>query len=225
MRPLLILRPEPSASLTASKARALGLSPVVAPLFTIEPLDWTAPGRQEQDALLFTSANAVRFAGEQLAALRSLPVHAVGAATATAAQTAGFKVVNVGEEGIDALLATVDPDLRLLHLCGEDRIEPADPSRIARAIPVYRSNIDAAWAPRSLETAVALVHSPRSARIFARNVDDLRADRGGIAIAAISAAAAAAAGEGWQVVEIASTPGDDPLLALAARLCDTGDGE
>lgn len=225
MKPLLILRPEPAASATASKARALGLYPILAPLFEIVPLDWIAPGPHEQDALIFTSASAIRFGGDQLARLRAIPVHAVGAATAAAADEAGFKVVNVGRSGIDALLKTVEPGLRLLHLCGEDRVEPADRSRIARAIPIYRSRMHPGWAPERLENIVALVHSPRSARVFSRKVDEVQADRGAIAIAAISAAAVSAVGEGWRTVEIASAPGDDPLLALAARLCDTGRGE
>ena len=64
--------------------------------------------------------------------------------------------------------------------------------------------------------SVALVHSPRAGRRFA----ELVGDRGSIAIAAISPAAAEAVGEGWQAVAAAEEPGDDALLALAARLCN-----
>ena len=45
-------------------------------------------------------------------------------------------------------------------------------------------------------------------------------ERGAISIAAISAAAAVAAGEGWAAVAIADKPTDEALLALAARLCN-----
>jgi uroporphyrinogen-III synthase len=38
-------------------------------------------------------------------------------------------------------------------------------------------------------------------------------------IAAISASAAEACGDGWQRLEIATKPDDASLLALAARLC------
>jgi uroporphyrinogen-III synthase len=38
-------------------------------------------------------------------------------------------------------------------------------------------------------------------------------------IAAISSAAAEAAGAGWQKVGVAEQPNEDALLALAARLC------
>ena len=60
MRRLLVLRPEPGASATAGRARTLGLDPVLMPLFEIEPIAWTAPDPAGFDALLLTSANAVR---------------------------------------------------------------------------------------------------------------------------------------------------------------------
>ena len=40
---VLILRPQPGADETAARARALGLEPLVAPLFTVRPLAWTPP--------------------------------------------------------------------------------------------------------------------------------------------------------------------------------------
>ena len=69
--------------------------------------------------------------------------------------------------------------------------------------------------------AVALIHSPRAGRRFAELVEN----RGSIAIAAISRAAAEAAGAGWECVEAADQPTDDALLALAARLCNNSQPE
>ena len=57
------------------------------PLFSVESLAWKVPDAASFDALLLTSANAVRQAGAGLTQLRGLPVHAVGAATATAARS------------------------------------------------------------------------------------------------------------------------------------------
>ena len=62
----------------------------------------------------------------------------------------------------------------------------------------------------------ALIHSPEAGRRFA----ELAPDRKGIAIVAISKAAAGAAGEGWALVKAASQPSDDALLALASSLCN-----
>ena len=63
----------------------------------------------------------MRFGGPGLAALRGLPVHAVGEATAAAARASGFDVASVGYAGVERLVGALDPKLRLLHLAGEDR--------------------------------------------------------------------------------------------------------
>jgi uroporphyrinogen-III synthase len=38
--------------------------------------------------------------------------------TAQAARDAGFGVASAGEAGVDRLLDSLEPDLKLLHLCG-----------------------------------------------------------------------------------------------------------
>ena len=214
MRRVLVLRPEPGASATVERARRLGLDAIAVPLFEVEPVAWQPPKAGEFDALLLTSANAVRHGGEGLKALRDLQVYAVGDATARAAREAGFDVASVGEAGVDRLLEAISPELRLLHLCGEDRIEPDAPRQITQRI-VYRSR--EVPNPREIpRECVALIHSPRAGRRLAQLVED----RSGIAIAAISAQAAEAVGGGWESVDSAETPSDDALLALAARLCN-----
>jgi uroporphyrinogen-III synthase len=215
MRRVLVLRPEPGAAATVKRARKLGLDAVGLPLFEIEPLAWQAPEASGFDGLLLTSANAVRHGGEGLASLRGLKVYAVGEATADAAREAGFDIAATGDDGVDRLLGSIEPDLRLLHLCGRDRRDTGGaPQRISE-IPVY-----AAKAIENPDLAVAgslaLIHSPRAGERFAALVRD----RASIAIAAISRAAADATGTGWQAIEVAEKPNDDALLALAARLCN-----
>ena len=216
MTRVLVLRPEPAASETVRRARDLGLDAEAIPLFEVEPVAWDAPEASGFDGLLLTSANALRHGGEQLRALRGLPVYAVGEATADAARGAGFDVASVGEAGVDRLLGSIEPDLKLLHLCGEDRKAPADAPQKIVAVPVYRAR-ERDVSVQAIRDAVAFIHSPRAGRRFA----GLVADRGTIAIAAISRAAAEAAGEGWANVAAADTPTDEALLALAARLCNT----
>ena len=216
MTRVLVLRPEPGATATVERARARGLDAVVAPLFAIEPVDWKVPDPARFDALLLTSANAVRSAGDRLRDLRRLKVFAIGDATAAAASDAGFEIAAIGDWDIDRLLGSIDPALKLLHLCGVDRREPSDPRQEITPVPVYRSAPidypDLSAAPDS----IALIHSPRAGRRFAALVTD----RSHIAIAAISAAAAAATGPGWKAIAVADRPSDDALLALAARLCN-----
>lgn len=215
MRRLLVLRPEPGASATLAKARERGLNAVAAPLFGVQPVAWKVPDAERFDGLLLTSANAVRHGGAGLSALRGLPVFAVGQATADAAREAGFDIAATGDAGVERLLGSIGPDLKLLHLCGEERHEPHGPQRV-RDIPAYRAVALARPRLAPATGAVALIHSPRAGARFAELVTDRRLT----AIAAISAAAAKATGAGWQCVEVAEAPSDDALLALAARLCN-----
>ena len=216
MRRLVILRPEPGASATAKRARAMGLEPVAMPLFEVEPVDWEAPNAGSFDALLLTSANAVRHAGEALQNLRQLPVYAVGEATAAAAREAGFDIASTGNAGVERLLESIEGDVRLLHLCGAHRTE-TDAKQVITAIPVYRaSELPIPDEFRRIEGHVAAVHSPRAGKRLA----ELDIDRSTVRIAAISEAAASAAGPGWERCDAADTPDEAALLALAARLCD-----
>ena len=221
MRRLFVFRPEPGATTTVTKARSLGLDAVGLPLFRVDPVEWRAPDPSRFDALLLTSANAVRLAGSQLDRLRRLPVHAVGEATAVACEVAGLGVASVGKGGLDELLATIAPEARLLHLCGQDRRDPREPRQAITCVTVYRSNaLPAPQGIGQLSGAVALVHSPRAAARLAELVP-VEA-RSTVRLAAISEAAAHEAGAGWERVEAAGSPEDDALLAVASRLCDKG---
>jgi uroporphyrinogen-III synthase len=217
MRRVIVLRPEPGASATVERARRRGLDARAVPLFVVDPIAWDVPDAAPFDGLLLTSANGVRCAGPGLQALRALPVHAVGEATATAAREAGLAVARVGESGVEALLAALDAGTRLLHLCGEHRRAPAECRQAITPVIVYRS-MALEPAPGLAEThgSVVLVHSPRAGQRLA----ELIHDRATTAIVAISPVAAAAAGGGWEVVTIADTPTDEALLALAGQLCD-----
>jgi uroporphyrinogen-III synthase len=219
MRRVLVLRPEPGASTTARRARERGLDPIALPLFEVEPVDWQAAEASGFDGLLITSANAVRHAGEGLHALRGLPVYAVGSATAEIARDAGFDVASAGDSGVERLLGSIEPELKLLHLAGEDRKALAGARQEIRTITVYRSRAKDV-SLRAAAGGVALIHSPRAGRRFADLVEASDLDKGTIAIAAISQEAADAAGEGWASVDAADSPSDEALLVLAERLCN-----
>lgn len=219
MRRLFILRPEPGARASIERARALGLDAVAAPLFRIEPVEWRAPEAAGFDGLLLTSANAVLHAGEQLGELRGLKAYAVGEATAAAAREAGFDIAATGDSGVDRLLGSIEADLRLLHLAGEDRRVPRHARQAITVVPVYRAvGLEAPNGLDLLAGQVAAVHSPRAGQRLAELVD--AAERASVGIACISSAAADAAGDGWQDKAVADEPTDAALLALAARLCD-----
>jgi uroporphyrinogen-III synthase len=214
-RPVLVLRPQPGADATAARAAERGLRAIVAPLFRIVPRDWTMPD-SPFDALLITSANAVRAMGDGLD--RRALVYAVGAATAEAARAAGFESVVAGPGSVEDLIprAAADGVRSLLHLAGEDRTDfDPDGLRIETRI-VYAAEAvppPPAFSAALTEGAVALLHSARAARRFRELAGT------GHRIAAISEAVRDAAGEGWAVAAVADKPTDDALLAAAARLC------
>ena len=214
MARVLVLRPEPGASTTVERARALRLDAIAHPLFEVSPVAWQAPELSSFDGLLLTSANALRHGGDGLEALRGLKAYAVGEATAGLAREAGFDIAATGEAGVQRLLASIEPDLRLLHLCGAERQDAGEVRQTIVPIVAYRSiAVDAGKLPKA---DVVLVHSARAGERLA----ELAQDRPGMAVAAISRGAADAVGDGWRAVEVADAPTDDALLALAARLCN-----
>lgn len=226
MTPLLVLRPQPGADATAARARALGLKPVVAPLFEIRAVEWAAPDPALFDAVLLTSANAARMGGSALARYHHLPVFAVGAATASAGRAAGFREIFSGEgDGAAAIsLAAGQGKTRLLHLAGRDHVDARHPHAVIERRIVYASEPVGALPEKAFEAmkadAIALLHSVRAAALFATLVRD----RANTTVIGLSEAVRVAAGDGWAGAFAASAPNDDALLAIAARLCDQGSG-
>lgn len=215
MRKLLLLRPEPGLSTSAERARRMGLQVICCPLFRVAPIEWEAPQADDYDALLLTSANAVRHAGAGLERFKHLPVHAVGGSTAEAARNAGLKVETIGNSNAEALVATLPATLRLLHLCGEDH-RALDDGRVDRRMAYRAAAIPDPGLP-PLDGLVIGIHSPRSGARLA----ELAQDRSNARVAAISDAAALACGDGWERVAASDVPSDNSLLALAAMLCQT----
>lgn len=218
-RRVAILRPEPGNGATAERVARAGLEPLMLPLFSVRPLAWVPPASEAFDGLLLTSANALRHGGAGLAALRRLPVLAVGAATAAAARANGFEVVRTGSSDVAELLRGAARIERLLWLAGRERTAIDHPA-IAAAIPVYASDaieLSQADAER-LPGNVALIHSARAGSHLTAELARHGVAHGSIRIAAISAKAAEAAGSGWAATAIAAGPDDDALIAAARPL-------
>ena len=121
---LLITRPQPDADIFADLCRVRGLSPVICPLMTIEPLEceFVLDGI---GALAFTSANGVRaFARNH--AERQLPVFAVGDVSAAVARTEGFETVYIAAGDVIALATYIFEKRQtfsgdILHIAGSRR--------------------------------------------------------------------------------------------------------
>ena len=223
MSRILILRPQPGADRTAERARQLGLSPVVHPLFAPETLDWPAPPAQDFDALLLTSANGARCAGPALKAYRGLPTYAVGQATADALHAAGWDDVAAGDKDGSAIAARIarDGHRRVLHIAGTTvALIEAGPLAITRIAVYHMAALpsDPALIAATTPGAILLVHSPRAGEQLAAQMPQSR--RGALHLIAISANVLVACGDGWASAACPPRPDDDEMLALARALCE-----
>jgi uroporphyrinogen-III synthase len=124
---LLVTRPEPDAERTAGALRVRGHAVIVAPLLRIEALPDAQIGSGPWAAILVTSANAASaiVRHPRGAALKNVPVLAVGEHSAQAMRAAGFaEVISAAGDGGDLVrLATgrLKRSLPLLYLAGADR--------------------------------------------------------------------------------------------------------
>lgn len=225
---LLVIRPQPGADATAIRAEAAGFEVTVVPLFAIEPVAWEIPQAGEYDALMLTSGNAVRQAGDGVYALNDLPIYLVGTATARAVEYAGLAIQAIGDAGVDAILSKIQAagHNRVLWLAGEDRTDATMPAGMTvDAHTVYRSAMlpePAHFADIIASCGAVMLHSPRAASRFASICQAHGINRGEVTITALSAAIAESAGTGWQEVIVAPQPNDAALLSqLQSRFTTT----
>jgi uroporphyrinogen-III synthase len=101
---VLVTRPEPGASATAARLRAMGFAPLIAPLLTIAPLPAAWPSPQGLCAIVVASQHAVPSLPRSH---HRVPLFAVGDATAEVARQCGFSRVNSAEGDAAALAALV----------------------------------------------------------------------------------------------------------------------
>lgn len=219
-RAIAVLRPEPGNRVTAAAIEARGRIAIRMPLFEVRPLAWDVPDAAAFDALILTSANALRHGGVGLAALHRLPVYAVGKATAEAALRSGFEVRLVGEEGAASLIASAKAAgvRRALHLAGRERTA-ATGGIVSKAIVTYASDRHTPMDIARLAGCIALVQSARSGAWLGELVDAKGLARSGIALVAVSTAAAAAAGPGWEQILVPGVT-NEALIDAAIALAD-----
>lgn len=102
----LIVRTEPGAGAFVQRLAAAGIPAIACPVTTIHPLDTPFSVPATAQAVMFTSAHAVRrYAGCN--ARTDLPAFTVGASTARAAAAAGFAIVHSADSDVRGLAALV----------------------------------------------------------------------------------------------------------------------
>lgn len=227
---VLITRPEPGATETASRVAALGLCPVVAPLLEILPRPAVLPEASLLQAVLIASGNALIGLP---ATYHTLPLLAVGDASAARARQAGFAGVLSADGDADALaaLASVQCDpsgLPLLLTAGHGQGLSLAAALRAHGFRVIRRTTYAATPIRALpepaseslrakNLRAALFFSAATARQFVRLLrrSGLREALQGIDACAIGhPTAAAIEALPWRRVLRAAKPTQDAMLAL-----------
>jgi len=236
----LVTRPREDAAGLVAALAARGVATVVEPLLDIAYRGGPAPDLFGVQAILCTSANGVR-ALVRLVTERDLPLFAVGAASAAAADDAGFARVASADGNVEDLAALVaerlSPDAgRLLQVAGSAVAGDLAGDLRERGFTVERAVLyDARPATALGRTTVAafdagaidaaLFFSPRTAAIFARlaaAVDLAPAMRRVTAISISAAANAALAPLPFRDRRIALRPDQPSLLAALDRLVAVG---
>jgi uroporphyrinogen-III synthase len=233
---ILVTRPRADAERTARRLRRLGHQPLIAPLIEIHPNPTVELGEGAPDALLVTSANALRAMERHpgRTALLGVSLLAVGERTAALARRHGFRAVTAAGGDADSLLALartrLSGGMRVLHLAGRDLARDLTPDlagmgvvvtllEVYRAEPVARLPAVArdALAQGTLDAVLHL--SPRSARLFVERVreEDLVPSAMRIRHLCLSPRVAAAlAPLGAADVLVAGQPREAELIALVS---------
>ena len=224
---MLVTRPAPGASVTASRLQAEGWRPVVAPFLTVRPVHVALPHPATLQAVVAASGNAVALPG----AYHGLPLLAVGNATASRARAAGFHQVHSADGDAAALTAlatrTLDPAQGpLLLATGRGQGMALARALRRRGFAVRRRAIYAAVPVRRFPAhagdavsnglEAALFFSTETAHAFARCLPiSLRTCLRCTDAAVIGQGAADALRHlPWRAVRVAVRPTQDGVLAL-----------
>ena len=229
---VLVTRPQPGAGRTAARLAEMGHEPVLLPLAATRALpvaEDTLPVKI--DAVAVTSASALRHLPPLLAKrLSTLPLHAVGGATAEAARAAGFARVVEGPGGAAGLAAAMAASAHggetVLYLCGRVRL-PEFERRLAEAgfgvmaLETYDTvetepspeAIAAAIGPRPIDAV--LLHSAGTATTLTKIMPALEARLAPEPlVVCLSPRIAAALSRNFHgKVRVAAQPDEDALLA------------
>jgi uroporphyrinogen-III synthase len=222
---LLVTRPEPDASETAARLRALDIEAVVSPLLVARTLTTTLPPAPGFAALAITSANALRALHDrgEIPRLQTLPVYAVGDKSAAVAREMGFAEVVSAEgnaEDLIALLTGAGVDGPVLYPTA--RHQAADLARalaphgvMVITVPVYEMDPAPQLGADIAEFDGALFYSRRTAETFTQ-LAPAGADRTRPGMLCLSEAVAAPLIAAHFVrVSLADHPSEEAMMALA----------
>lgn len=223
IRRVWVTRAEPGAARTADRLRALGFTPIVAPLLTLAPLPGALDAAPSPDAvavLALTSPNGVEAFAPLIPRFRHHSVFAVGDATAEAARAAGFADVRSASGDIHALARLIAAEAPPGPLLAPGAREPAGdlpallPGRPVQRLPVYAAFETHGPAPEPFDAV--MLHSPRAARALAADLAR-PASTGRVAICISDAAAAPLRPFDFAEIRIAAAPDEAAMLSALGK--------
>lgn len=240
---ILVTRPAPDNEKTAEALRSRGHSVLLSPMLRFEPVAFEDDGEIAFDAVILSSANAVRAIENHPVRPRLilLPVFAVGGHTAQVARDAGFTTITIAEGDAvslrecivtSAAAGKLKKKSALCYIAGADLTRDLAGELGARGfmvvtrtayrmIPVAGFSDTVSGAFRAGGVEAVLHYSRRSARAY---VEAARADAVEISALAlpqccISEAVAGVLREaGAMQVAAARTPDEKALLDVADRM-------
>jgi len=245
---VLLTRPHPDNEDSAARLRAAGIKVLLAPMLRFEPILPFDDPKAQYDAVIVTSANALRAIESQLAqtGLLALPLFAVGEHSASTARRMGFANVIAARGDASALRERVVKSVqarelraksRLLYLAGADTSRDLVGELAAHGIAVVQKTtyrmIALTTLPREVREAFAgngveavLHYSRRSAAAFLEAVREEGLEISALAVPqfAISANVGSVLHEaGAHQVTVAPSPDENALFealdrALRSRL-------
>lgn len=230
---ILVTRPEPDATRTADRLRALGHEPVISPLLVIAS---NAPpaGLPDPAALVLTSRNAVKALSlwSQASHWCDRPLFVTGRGTSEAACSAGFTDLRSADGDAKDLaslvMSGVGPDVGpILYPAARDRSDTFVAQLRAagydiHVVEAYRADVVPAFdagvreALRSGRIDVVLLYSRRTAEAYRRAIEraGLESAVRRIRICALSHRVAEPLAGLIDKVDVASHPDEGALLAL-----------
>ena len=242
---LLVTRPAEEATATAARLNAWGHRTLIQPLLAYESLRPPELRIEKAGAIAVTSRNAVRALGDwpftANAKWKSIPVFAVGDATAAAAREAGYSFVRSAAGDGAALarlvIATLKPrDGAILYPAAANRspvfeTELKASGFMIETVVAYRM-IPAQKFDSAVRTALSggaldgvLLYSPRTATVFRELLSFAKLDAAltAMSVFAISAATAKALdGAALAALHVAASPDEDAMMRLIGPASPAG---
>lgn len=234
---ILITRPLEDGKKDAGILEREGFDVLLEPMLEIVPLEFSSPDLSNYQAMVVTSANALRVFCDQVEQ-RDIKLYVVGQNTADEADDLGFTDVvsadGTAQDLVDLIVVRADKGAAsLLHICGEDVSFPLaqallDQGISVEGLPVYKAQkvdgLSSEGIAQLKDGAIDVVvfYSKRTAENFMRMVDEnefSEALEGIKALCISSGVLECVRLYPWANTYVAPTPNREGMLALIKGIC------